>query len=398
MDNGVTCQSEYTSDRILYMAMELSERNWNLGFTTGLGQAPRRRSIEARDMKAIEGEISLGKRRFGLSDMTRVLSCHEAGREGFWLHRYLVQGGVENLVVDAASMEVRRHRHRVKTDRVDLGKLVRMLVRYHLGDKETWSVVRVPSVEVEDRRQLHRERWALVGERTRHICRINGLLANQGVRVPVRKDFLERLEETCLWDGSSVPSGLMARLLREHQRLQWVGQQIEQVEEEQRQLLRNSNDPSITMVRNLIRLKGIGAHTAWPLVMELFSWRNFRNGREIGGLVGLASDPHQSGDEVRDQGMSKKGNSNIRALVIELGWHWVFHQPDSKLTRWYQKRFAKGSRRVRKIGIVALARKLLIDLWRYLETGETPEGTVLMTVTFLSSVAGRPCKAIVQWL
>jgi transposase len=382
MSNEVTYQSEYTPDRVLYMAMELSERDWKLGFTTGLGQAPRFRTINARDLKAIEREISLAKHRFGLPDTARVLSCYEAGREGFWIHRYLLQGGVENLVVDAASIEVRRRRHRVKTDRVDLGKLVRMLVRYHLGDKRTWSVVRVPSVEAEDRRQLHRERWTLVGERTRHICRINGLVANLGVRLPIRKDFLEQLDTNCLWDGAALPNGLKSRLIREYQRLQWVGQQIEQVEEEQRQLLRDSDDRSIAMVRDLIRLRGINIHSAWPLVMELFSWRAFCNGREIGGLVGLVPDPYQSGETEQDQGISKKGNSDIRALVIELAWRWLFHQPGSKLSRWYQKRFAKGSRRVRKIGIVALARKLLIDLWRYLETGEIPEGAVLKSVTF----------------
>lgn len=382
MSNEVTCNSEYTPDRVLYMAMELDERTWKLGFTTGLGQAPRLRTIKAKDLKALEWEISLSKLRFGLPDTVRVLSCYEAGREGFWLHRYLVESEVENLVVDAASMEVKRHRHRVKTDQVDLGKLVRMLVRYHLGDKKTWSVVRVPSAEAEDKRHLHRERWTLVGERTRHICRINGLLANLGVRLPVRKDFLEKLDMICLWDGSPLPNGLKERLLREYQRLQWVEQQIEQVEEEQKQLMQNSDDLSITMVRDLIRLKGINVHTAWPLVMELFSWRAFCNGREIGGLVGLVPDPYQSGETEQDQGISKKGNSDIRALVIELGWHWLFYQPESKLSCWYQKRFEKGSRRVRKIGIVALARKLLVDLWHYLETGEIPEGAVLKTVTF----------------
>ncbi|MFQ5873643.1 MAG: IS110 family transposase, partial [Dehalococcoidia bacterium] len=298
-----------------------------------------------------------------------------------WLHRYLVHTGIQNVVVDAASMEIRKKRRRPKTDRLDLEKMLRMLIRYHAGDEKVWSVVRIPSVEAEDRRQLHRERWALTSERNRHINRIKGLLAAQGLRLPVNGDLPEKLNQVRKWDGSPLPPGLMVRLLREHMRLQFVEQQIKTIEQEQRQALRRSDHPSLTMARALMRLKSIHINTAWPLTMELFSWRHFQNGREIGGLVGLEPVPYQSGETSREQGMSKCGNARLRSLAVEFAWQWLIHQPDSELSCWYEKRFGKGGRRVCKIGIVALARKLLVALWRYLERGEIPEGAALKAIS-----------------
>lgn len=365
--------------QILYMAIELSNTNWKLGFTIGFGQAPRLRSLRARDLKGVEAEIKLAKERFGLLESTVVLSCYEAGRDGFYLHRYLVKQGVTNLVVDSASIEVNRRKRRAKTDHLDVGKLLTMLMRYQQGEKKVWSIVRVPSLEVEDRRQLHRELTVLKSERTHHINRIKGLLASQGITISIRKDFLSRLDTIRLWDGSKLPDGLQTLLEREYERILLDEQHIRQLERVRNEALRTSKDPAIEQVRQLMRLKGIGINSAWLYVMEFFSWRNFRNRREVGCLAGLTPTPYQSGGSNHEQGISKAGNRPIRAMAIEVAWAWLRFQPGSQLSLWYQRRFGGESKRLRKIGIVALARKLLIALWRYLETGIPPEGACVVT-------------------
>lgn len=291
-----------------------------------------------------------------------------------WLHRYLEAQGVGNLVVDSASIEVNRRFRRAKTDRMDVGKLLNMLIRYDQGEQRVWSVVHVPSVEEEDQRHLHRELMALKRERTHHINRIKGLLASQGVVLPYRADFLSQLEAVRLWDGSRLPAALQARVVREHKRYQQVKEQIQQLEAKRREYIRDAEGPVMEQVRQLLRLKGIGVNSAWLYVMEFFSWRKFQNRREVGALAGLTPTPYQSGENARERGISKAGNRFIRAIAIEIAWAWLRNQPDSQLSCWYKKRFAKGSSRVRRIGIVALARKLLVALWQYLEYGAIPEG------------------------
>lgn len=362
----------------LYMAIELSNTEWKLGFTIGFGQAPRLRSLAARDLATLAEEIRLAKVRLSLPESTAVFSCYEAGRDGFWVHRYLQASGVTNLVVDSASIEVNRRKRRAKTDHLDVGKLLTMLMRYYQGEKKVWSIVHVPSPEVEDRRQLHRELMALKAERTHHTNRIKGLLASQGVVLPVKADFLSRLETVRLWDGSRLPADLHSLLEREYERVQLINQHIHQLELNRVEVIRSSNDPVVEQVRQLLRLKGIGMNSAWLYVMEFFSWRGFHNRREVGSLAGLTPTPYQSGDRAKEQGISKAGNRQVRAMAIEIAWAWLRFQPDSRLSRWYQERFAKGSSRIRRIGIVALARKLLIALWQYLETGIPPEGACLM--------------------
>jgi len=206
---------KYTTEPALYLAFELGKGTWKLGFSIGLGQSPRRRTIEAGDLAALQDEIGGAKRRFGLPSETRVKSCYEAGRDGFWLHRYLQTVAVENLVVDSSSIEVTRRARRAKTDRLDVGKLLNMLIRYHNGEAKVWSVVQVPSKEAEDRRHLHRQLATLKVDRTRHISRIEGLLASQGVKLPLRADFLDQLATVQLWDGRPLLPGLRARLVRE---------------------------------------------------------------------------------------------------------------------------------------------------------------------------------------
>ena len=377
---AATREDEYSPlAPVLYLAFELGNDSWKLGFTVGMGQRPRERNIGARDVAALEREIRLAKKRFGLPETAPVLSCYEAGRDGFWLHRYLVEQGVQNLVVDSSSIEVNRRQRRAKTDRMDVGKLLGQLIRYRSGERKVWSVVRVPSPKDEDDRQLHRELSTLKKERTRQVNRIKGLLASQGVRLPVKADFAQRLESVRAWDGSPLLARLQARLVREYERLEFVGKQIKQLERQRVQEIRQSADPKVEQVRALMRLNGIGVNSSWQFIMEFFGWREFRSGKEVGGLSGLAPTPYQSGSSYREQGMSKAGNRHVRAMAVEIAWGWLGYQPESELTKWYEKRFGQGSKRIRKIGIVALARRLLVELWRYLETGAIPEGAVLKT-------------------
>jgi transposase len=254
-----------------------------------------------------------------------------------------------------------------------------MLIRYHLGEHRVWRIVNVPEVEVEDSRHLHRELASLKRDRTRHINRIKGWLTGQGLSMSVDRDFLNQLDKQRLWNGQPLPANLRTRLEREFERMELVNRHIEMLEDQRRKLVRTSDQPCVEQVRQLLRLRGIGINSAWLFVMEFFSWRAFRNRREIAALAGLTPTAFQSGDANQEQGISKAGNRHIRSLAIEIAWCWLRFQPASELSQWYQKRFGHGSSRVRRIGIVALARRLLIELWRYLETNQLPSGVVLST-------------------
>ena len=380
MDTAATRNSQYSAfEPVLYLAFELSEAHWKLGLTIGVGQRPRERNIRSCDLVALRDEIQRAKRRFDLPASVMVVSCYEAGRDGFWLHRYLTQEGIENLVVDSSSIEVNRRQRRAKTDRMDVEKLLSQLIRYRSGDRKVWSVVHVPSVDDEDRRHLNRELSAAKKDRTRHSNRIKGLLVGQGIRLAIKDDFLDRLDAVRTWDGSPLPSGLQVRIRREYERMKLAGRQIKEIEMERIEAIRHSEEPSVDMVRQLLQLKGIGLNSAWLYTMEFFSWRKFRNRKEVGALAGLTPTPHESGASSRERRMSKAGNRHIRSMAVEIAWGWLRYQPESELTKWYEERFGHGSSRIRRIGIVALARKLLVELWRYLETGAVPEGAVLKT-------------------
>ena len=365
------------ADPVLHLAFELGQTRWKLGFTTGLGQRPRERTIAARDLAALEREISRAKVRFGLPSGAVVVSCYEAGRDGFWLHRYLVSRGVVNHVVDSASIEVNRRRRRAKSDRLDVGGLLRQLVRQRAGERKVWSVVHVPSEVAEDGRQLHRELLTLKRDRARVTNRIKGLLATQGVVVEVAGDFRAQLEQVRRWNGGGLLPGLRARVDREWAKVELLSGQIQVLEAERRAALRRVADPSVRQVRQLLALRGIGENSAWLYVMEFFGWRGLRNRRQVGGLAGLTPTPYQSGESSREQGIAKAGNRYVRAMAIEIAWGWLRFQPQSELSQWYAARFGQGSSRIRRIGIVALARRLLVELWRYLETGAVPAGAEL---------------------
>lgn len=366
-------------DPAVYLAFELGARRWLLGFSPGLGRKPRRRWITAGDLEAVEQEVAEAKKRFGLPASVPVRSCYEAGRDGFWLDRWLESVGIDNEVVDSSSIKVNRRARRAKSDRIDVDSLLRLRIRRELGEREVCSVVNVPSPEAEDRRQLHREMLALKRDRVRRTNRIKGLLAAQGLHLQLGGDFLARLEEAQLWNGESVPQGLRRRLRREWKRREFLAEQINELERERRRLLRESDDPALEQVRQLMGLRGIGINSAWLFVMEFFSWRDFRNGKEVGALAGLTPTPHQSGTSHREQGIGKSGNKRVRSMAIEIAWAWLRYQPDSRITRWYERRFAEAGKRARKRGLVAVARKLLVALWRYLETGEPPAGAIVST-------------------
>ncbi len=365
------------AEPVLCVAFELGASEWKMAFSTGLGQSPRHRVIVARDLAKVQEEIVRAKARFGLPADAPVASCYEAGRDGFWLHRALVAMGVENLVVDSASIEVSRRGRRPKTDRLDAGKLVGMLLRYMAGDRRVWSVVRVPTPEEEDRRHLHRELMTARRDRTRLTNRIKGLLFGQGIRLTKLTELPRLLGTLRLWDGKLLPRMLKARIEREWAQVELLTEKIRQLKIERRRLLRTAEDAGTECARKLLRVGGIGANAAWLFALEFFSWREFKNRRQVGALAGLTPTPYQSGDEARDQGICKAGNRWIRALAIEIAWGWLRYQPQSELSQWYQRRFGHGSSRMRKIGIVALARKLLIELWKYLETGIPPAGARL---------------------
>lgn len=360
---------------ILYLAFELGERTWKLGFSTGLGRPPRLREVSARDVERLLQEIKGAKARFGLPGKTPVVSCYEAGREGFWLHRWLLSRGIENHVVDSASIEVQRRKRRVKTDRMDAKKLLKLLVRWQRGERDAWSVVNVPSVEEEDARQLHRELEALRAEQTAHSNCIQGLLATHGITLAVDRRFPKQLSAARQWDGRPLPADLRRRLLREFERMQVANRQIRELEQARaRRIRKEDRNPAVKQVRQLMRLSAIADNSAWLFVHEIFAWRKIKNRRELGALVGLTGSPYQSGDVEHDQGISKAGNRRMRAMAIEIAWCWLRWQPQSELSQWYLQRFAGGGKRLRRIGIVALARKLLVALWRYLETGVPPPG------------------------
>jgi transposase len=376
--NQGTLRSEnITKPAVLYVGFELSNSKWKLAFSDG--RKIRHATVEAGDLELLQVGLCSAKKHFGMVEDVGVVSCYEAGRDGFWLHRYLLSSGIDNVVVDSASIEVDRRKRRMKTDRLDAGRLVRMLMRYHGGERKLWSVVRVPSFEDEDARHLHRELEGLKKERTRHRNRIRGILIQQGLRVknPSNKKFVEQLDSLRTWDGRELPVDMKGRLVREYQRLHLVEEQIKALEKEKKQRLKDPDTAKLRQVAQLRSLYGIGTVSSWAFVMEFFGWREFRNRREIAALAGLAPTPYDSGGTVREQGISKAGSRRIRTLAVEIAWAWLRFQPQSKLSLWYMERFAGGGSRMRRIGIVAMARRLLIDLWRYLEHGVIPEGARL---------------------
>ena len=355
-------------DWALYMSFELSDKTWKLTFSDGR-RALRRFAIAAGDQVAVLECIARAKARCGLAASSSVHSCYEAGRDGWWLHRWLRQQGIDNIVVDSASIEVNRRARRAKSDRLDGDKLLQMLLRHWRGER-VWSVVHEPSAQAEDERRVHRELQRLTQEHTAHCNRIRALLVLHNLR-PLQ---VRGRAWSAWWTAhqAQVPPLLRAEIEREGQRLELVHQQMHEIEAQRRQDL--ACNP---LVSQLSQLRAIGTGSAWVLAKELFGWRHFDNRRQLAASLGLAPTPYASGDSQRELGINKAGNKRVRWLLVELSWRWLRLQPDSQLTRWFNRRFAAGGKRMRRIGIVALARRLVIALWRYVRDGEIPAGATL---------------------
>ena len=358
---------------MLFVAFELSNKEWKLAMTSGFGVDPWVKSVPSRDLKAVARALEQGRARFGVPAIAPVISCYEAGRDGFWVHRALTALGLRNRVVDSASIEVNRRARRAKTDRLDALKLVRMLVRVCAGERGVWSEVRVPTVAEEAARHVSRERTALIQEHTRLVNQVRGWLATWGARVPARRReaWWTQVRD---WAGAALPAEVQGRLARAEARLRWLVAQIGELETQQQAAVAATAPEGA--LRQLVRLKGVGTTGASVLLDEGLVWREFRNRREIGGILGFAPTPYDSGDSSREQGISRAGNPRLQAVSIQLAWSWVKWQAQSALTQWFLTNFGKGKRN-RRIGIVALARKLVIALWRYATRGIVPAGAVL---------------------
>ena len=368
-----------TNEALLHMAFDLAHKTWKLAFSDG--KHYRFFSIKGKDLIALSDAIHKAKQKFRLPDNCRVASCFEAGRDGFWLHHHLESIGIESLVVDSSSIEVNRRKRQVKTDKVDARKLLGMLIRQMAGERNHWSIINVPSEEIEDLRRIQREIDRLIKERGQHTTRMRSLLNLKGIVVDTvgGKHWETKLDQLRMWDKKPLPPKMKAELLRENERLMLVRQQILLQEKEKRRLLKEEleNYPVLQQVNKLQLLRSIGVTSSWIYVMEFFAWRQFKNRKQVGSLAGLTPTPFSSGTNNKEQGISKAGNKRIRHITIEIAWLWLRNQPQSHLSLWYEKRFAHGGARMRRIGIVALARKLLISIWRYLETDELPIGAVL---------------------
>jgi transposase len=364
----------------VYVAFELSKAKWNLGVILPGTQKMGRYTIAGGDLAALTKRLAAARAKAeGNGKPVRILSCYEAGFDGHWLHRWLTDQGVTNYEIDPSSIEVNRRARRAKTDQIDLDKLMRTFLAYLRGEPRACSVVRVPSVEDEDRKRRTRERDRLLKERTAHTNRIKGLLHAQGVRdvVPLKAGFIAGLERLRTGDGRPLPPRLKEEIVREHERLCLLDKQIRTLEAKITAELRAAAPRSVeAKVVHLAELKGIGIAGGQKLVNEVF-YRAFDNRRQVGSYVGLTGTPYNSGASERDQGISKAGNRRARPVAVELAWLWLRHQPDSELSRWFHARVGNAKGRIRRITIVALARKLMVALWRYVETGEVPKGAVL---------------------
>ncbi len=361
------------SEPTLYVAFELGKKDWKLAMTSGFGVTAWLRTVASGDLGGVERALRQGRQRLGLSAHAPVVSCYEAGRDGFWIHRALTQRGIANRVVDSASIEVSRRARRAKTDRLDALKLVQMLVRVCLGERHVWHEVRVPTVADEAARQVSRERTDLVQAQTRVINQMRGWLATWGATPPSRRrgNWWTTTQD---WAGATLPAALQTRLARAEARLAMIAGQIGELEAQQAAAVTTAAPTSA--LRQLVQLKGVAPTSASVLLDEGLVWRAFRNRRQIGGLLGFAPTPYDSGESTQEQGISGAGNKRLQSISLQLAWNWVRWQPQSALTQWYHARFGTG-KRARRIGIVAVARRLVIALWRYVTTGVVPAGAIL---------------------
>src|SRR5499425_886595 len=367
------------------LAIELSKKSWIVAVNTPLSDKISRHTLKPCDGKGLLDLCERIRTRVARETAKRVeiVSCYEAGYDGFWLHRLLEAHGIRNYVIDPASLQVDRRARRAKTDRIDVERMLRSLMAYLRGEPKVWSIVRVPSVAEEDDRRLHRERDRLINERIQHVNRIKGLCAVHGVYhyEPLRLDRMKRLEQLRTGDERELPPRVKAEIRRELRRLELVLQMIKVIEKERNAMAlgkATSTYGHAKKVQQLVKIGSIGPEIATVLVGEVF-YRQFNNRQQVGSYVGLTPSHFQSGPSSRDQGISKAGNPKARTIMLELAWFWIRYQPNSALTIWFRERVGSAKGRIRRIAIVAMARKLLVALWRYVETGVVPTGAKLKT-------------------
>jgi transposase len=369
----------------IFVSLELSRSTWLVtSLSPGAGERMSKHTVRGGDIAGLLTCIAelKAKAHTRTGRLFPVVAIQEAGLDGFWIHRVLVGEGIESHVVDAASIATSRRRRRAKTDRIDGEALVRALLAYKRGEPRVCAMVRVPTAEEEDRRRLCRELKTLIGERIRHVNRLKGVLFAQGITgyEPRRPDRRERLEELKTGDGRPLPEHLKAMVRRELDVLELLTRQIEEVKAERDALLaaQRAATPAPAAVAMLLGLKGVGPGFAGALWSEgLF--RHFENRRQVAAYAGLAPTPWRSGSVDHEQGVSKAGNPRLRAAIVEMAWLWLRHQPGSALARWYQDRVRRNGGRMRKVAIVALARKLLVALWKYVTAGVVIEGAAMKT-------------------
>ncbi len=376
-----TSPTAASSEQTLHAALELSKNSWLLAIQVPGRDNPSLHPIKGGDTAVLMAKLNAARDRLTKisGQEPKVILCYEAGYDGFWLARFLEQRGIECLVMEPASLQVNRKARRVKTDRIDVEKLLHTLIAWCRGERHVCSMVLIPSVEEEDLRRSHRERERLICERTAHINRIKGLLSTQGIRGINVKRHYKTLKPADLvtGDGRSLPERLGREIAREIERLALLQVQLREIERE-RDL---APTPCLATERKrhqLLRLNGIGAVSASILTREVYC-RQFGNRRQVASYFGMTPSAYDSGESRRSQGISKAGNRLARRVMIQTAWLWLRHQPESELSKWFNRRAEGQSRRIRCVMIVALARKLAVALWRYLETGLIPEGAVLAT-------------------
>jgi transposase len=369
----------------IFVAIELSQKVWLVTLHSPDKDRMSHHKVEAGDSAGLLSLLERVRERAGrkLGAVPGIKSCYEAGYDGFWLHWLLQAHGIENYVFDPASIAVEQRSRRAKSDRIDGEQLLRTLMAYLRGEPRVVRIVRVPSPDQEDARRASRERDRLVKEQTGHTNRVKSLLQLHGFAVgnPRRRDWLKWLAEQRDWQGRPVPPQILAEIEREHARLMLVREQLTALEKASVQA--QATPAAVEMGRRqemLFRLKSLGPAFTTSLTGEVF-YKDFTNGRQVGSYFGLAPSPWKSGGIDREQGISKAGNPRARQKAIELAWLWVRHQPDSALTLWFRERTAKVNKRIKRIAIVALARKLMVALWRFVTTGLVPTGAKLKPAT-----------------
>src|SRR3954469_8137758 len=367
----------------IFVSLELSRSSWVItSLSPGKGEKMSKHSLDSSDVKGLLDHFAKlrAKAQARTGQTFPVVAIYEAGLDGFWIHRVLEREGIESHVVDAASVLTSRRRRKAKTDRIDGEALLRTLLAYKRGEPRVCAMVRPPSPDEEDRRRLCRERKTLVAERITHVNRIKGLLFAQGIAdyEPLRCNRRQRLEQLATGDGRPLPAHLKAQVGRELDRLELLLQQLKAVEAERDALLQPEGDAALAPVVALAGLRGIGPEFAAVLWFECL-FRSFSNRRQVAAYAGLAPTPWQSGSVQHEQGVSKAGNPRLRTTMIQLAWLWLQHQPRSALSLWFKERVTRDGGRGKKTTIVALARKLLVALWKFVSSGVVIEGAVMRT-------------------